>query len=250
MKAHKEYLSKLISILESIRDTQDDRFEQAAVVIADALDAGRMVHFWGPGGHSSIFAEDVLYREGELALINPILDPSISLSGGAMKEIEYYERIAEIGAAIMRANNVKSGDVVVIGSAYGVNPVCIEGALAAKKLNATVIAVTSQLFSDALDNDETRHVDGTSLYSIADIYINSFSPSDDLLLEREGFQQKFGPVGTIVQLSALKALTTRVIEIMIERGAEVPIWRNALEKGGTTFNEAYMKKIWPVAKSI
>lgn len=250
MKAYKEYLTKLIDILENIRDSQDEKFQQAAEIIANALSSKKMVHFWGPGGHSSIFAEDVLYREGELALINPILDPSICLANGAMKEIEYYERISEIGKAVIKANHVAPGDVMVMGSAYGVNPVCIEGALAAKEAGATLIAITSHFFSDALDNEDTRHETGASLASIADIYISSFSPFDDLLLEREGFPQKFGPVGTIVQLSALKALTVSAIELLIERGEEVPIWRNALEKGGAQFNEIYMEQAWRKVKTM
>jgi uncharacterized phosphosugar-binding protein len=211
---------------------------------------GQMVHFWGPGGHSSIFAEDVLYREGELALINPIIDPSISLGHGGLKEINYFERIPEIGTAIVKANGVKAGDIVVIGSAYGVNPVCIQGASECKRAGAVVIAITSPAFSDALDNDETKHKNGKLLYQIADVYINSFSPHDDLTLKAEGFSQKFGSVGTIMQLLTLKALTTTAIQKLIERGGEVPIWRNALEKGGREFNEKYMNEIWPIAKSM
>lgn len=250
MIANKEYLNHLIATIEKIRDEQDDKFESAAKLIVDTLSDGHMVHFWGPGGHSSIFAEDVLYREGELALINPIIDPSICLANGAMKEIEYYERIPDIGRTVMYANDVKAEDVVIMGSPYGVNPVCIEGALTVKEIGAKLIAITSHLFSDWLDNDETRHENGESLYSLADIYISSYSPYDDLLLEREGFPQKFGPAGTILQLITLKALTTRVIEMLIERGAEVPVWRNALEKGGASFNEHYMQKIWTRVKSM
>jgi len=248
--ANKEYLNRLIAIIEKIRDEQDEKFEEAAALISSCLAEGHMVHFWGPGGHSSIFAEDVLYREGELALINPIIDPSISLANGALKEIEYYERIADIGEAVMYSNSVKKDDVVIMGSAYGVNPVCIQGALTVKRIGAKLIAITSHLFSDALDNEKTRHKNGDSLYNMADIYISSYSPVDDLLIEREGFEQKFGPVGTILQLITLKALTTRVIELLIERGSEVPVWRNALEKGGAAFNEKYMNDIWLRVKSI
>ncbi|MGI6326134.1 MAG: sugar isomerase domain-containing protein [Saccharofermentanales bacterium] len=197
-----------------------------------------------------MFAEDVLYREGELALINPIIDPSISLGHGGLKEINYFEKIADIGTAVVKSNNIKADDVVIIGSAYGVNAVCIQGAIDCKKVGASVIAITSPSFSDALDNDETKHESGKLLYQIADIYINSHSPEDDLLLQKEGFPQKFGPVGTIMQLLTLKALTSTVIVKLIDRGGEVPIWRNALEKGGAEFNEKYMNMIWPVAKSM
>jgi len=250
MRAYVDYLNALIALIEKVRDTQDQAFEKASELMADAICNGHMVHFWGPGGHSSIFAEDVLYREGELACINPIIDPNISLSHGGLREVNYFERVKGMGKAIIKFNRIKKGDVVAIGSAYGVNPVCIEGAMECKKIGAAVIAVTSPAFSDALDNEETRHATGKGLNQIADILINSYSPSDDLTLKMDGFNQKFGPVGTIVQLLTLKALTTTVIQKLIERGVEVPIWRNALEKGGPEFNERYMNDLWCRVKSM
>lgn len=250
MKGYYEYLSCLLELVTAVRDTQGPAIEEAADLIAEAIGKGHMVHFWGPGGHSSLFAEDVLYREGELALINPILDPDISLANGALKEINYYERIPEIGRAVMRSNDIKPGDIMVIGSAYGVNPVCIEGAMESKRMGATLVTITSPYFSDALDNDNTKHSNGKSLYELADININSQVPYDDLTLEMEGFPQKYGPVGTILQLLTLKALTTTVITKLIKAGGEVPVWRNALEQGGPEFNERYMNQIWPVAKAL
>jgi len=240
----------LISLTTNVRDSQSERIEESADIIVNAILNDQNVFFWGPGGHSSIFAEDVLYREGELACIIPIIDSNIALSHGALKEINYFERIPEIAKAIMKANQVSKDDVIVIGSAYGVNPVCIAGALYCKELGAKVIAVTSHAFSDALDNDDTRHEKKLGLYEIADVYINSFSPSDDLVLKKDGFNQKFGSIGTIMQLLTSKALTTTVIEKLIEKSGEAPVWRNALEKDGKEFNEKYMDRMWHCVKAM
>jgi len=250
MSTYVEYLNFLIELIKKVRDSQDEKFEMASDIIVKAILEEKMVHFWGPGGHSSIFDEDVMYREGELACINPIIDPNISLSHGALKEINYFERVEKLGKVIIKYNRIKAGDVVVIGSAYGVNPVCIEGALECKKVGATVIAITSPAFSDSLDNEETRHATGKGLNEIADIYINSYSPFDDLTLKIDEMDQKFGPVGTIMQLITLKALTTTVIEKLAKKGAEVPIWKNALEKGGAEFNDRYLNKLWCKVKSM
>ncbi len=250
MNAYIDYLNILIGLIEKVRDTQHDKFDKAAELIAKAIIEKKMVHFWGPGGHSSIFAEDVIYREGELACINPIIDPNISLGHGALKEVNYFERVVGMGKAIIKYNRIKAGDVVVIGSAYGVNPVCIQGALECKRLGAVVIAITSPAFSDALDNEETRHTTGKGLNEISDIYLNSYSPYDDLTLKIDELDQKFGPVGTIMQLITLKALTTTVIKKLAEKGVEVPIWRNALEKGGVEFNDRYMDELWCRVKSM
>lgn len=250
MNAYMDYLNIIIGLIEKVRDTQLEKFDTAAEIIVKAISEKRMVHFWGPGGHSSIFAEDVMYREGELACINPIIDPNISLGHGALKEVNYFERVEGLSKAIIKYNRVKAGDVMVIGSAYGVNPVCIQGALECKRVGAVIIAVTSPAFSDALDNEETRHSNGMGLNEISDIYLNSYSPFDDLTLKIDSMDQKFGPVGTIMQLITLKALTTTVIEKLAEKGIEVPIWRNALEKGGVEFNNRYLDQIWCKVKSM
>lgn len=250
MNAYVEYLNVLIKLIEKVRDSQDEKFDQASDIIVKAILEEKMIHFWGPGGHSSIFAEDVMYREGELACINPIIDQNISLCHGALKEINYFERVEKLGKVIVKCNRIKAEDVVVIGSAYGVNPVCIEGALECKKVGAKVIAITSPAFSDSLDNEETRHATGKGLNEIADIYINSYSPFDDLTMKIDEMDQKFGPVGTIMQLITLKALTTTVIEKLARKGVEVPIWKNALEKGGVEFNDRYLNKLWGKVKSM
>jgi uncharacterized phosphosugar-binding protein len=244
-----EFLEKLHTYIEKI-SSEEERIKKAAEIIITAMEKNHAVHFWGPGGHSSIFAEDVLYREGELANINPIIDPNISLSHGAMKEINYFERIEGIGKAIVRSNRIKKEDVIVIGSPYGVNPVCIEGALACKDLGAIVIAITSPAFSDYLQNDETRHKSRKSLFHIADYYIDSHTPEDDLTLYSKKLNRKYGPVGTILQLITLKALTTTVIKISADREIEIPLWMNALEKGGVDYNDQFMNKIWCKVKAL
>ena len=250
MKAYKAYIDVLIAQMTKIRDAQDDVIEMATDALADALEQGKLLYFWGPGGHSSIFSEDVLYREGELAYINPILDTNISLSHGALKEVNYFERIGGLGRAIIKYHRVSKGDVLVVGSPYGVNPVCIEGTLYAKQQGAVIIAVTSPQFSDNHDNANTMHPSGKTLSKIADICVNSFSLADDLALAIEGFDQKVGPVGTILQLTALKCLTTYTIEKLVQRGARVPVWRNALVKGGPEFNDSYINDLWCRVKSL
>ena len=236
--------------MTQIRDAQDEVFEKATDILADALEQEKLLYFWGPGGHSSIFAEDVLFREGELAYINPILDTNISLGHGALKEVNYFERIGGLGRAIIKYHRVGEGDVLVVGSPYGVNPVCIEGTLYAKERGATIIAVTSPKFADHHDNEATSHASGRTLNKIADIVVNSFSLIDDLALTIDGFEQKVGPVGTILQLTTLKCLTTYTIQKLVQRGAKVPVWRNSLVKGGAEFNDNYMNELWCRVKSL
>src|SRR3546814_2065860 len=53
--------------------------EAAAQAVADAIRRDRLIHVIGPGGHSSMAAEEVLWRAGGLAPINAILDAGFNL---------------------------------------------------------------------------------------------------------------------------------------------------------------------------
>ncbi|MBA7582383.1 hypothetical protein ES708_24311 [subsurface metagenome] len=48
--------------------------KKAAKVVAESIAREEPVHVIGPGGHSNMAAEEVLWRAGGLAPINAILD--------------------------------------------------------------------------------------------------------------------------------------------------------------------------------
>jgi len=245
-----DYLDAIIGLIYKMKESQRDKFRQAAEVLAEAVKAGRLIYVWGPGGHSSIFAEDVLYRKGELANVCPIYDPSISLSHGAAREINGMERVAGFGKAIVEYHRVGAGDAVVIGSAYGINPVAIQGALECRERGAYVIAVTSPEFSDKSVFMGARHESGMSLYQAADMFIDTFVPYGDAVLEYDFLEHKISPVATIMQAIALKALMAETMVALKQRGVDPFTWTNSLQSGGIQANSAYMKEIWGKVKSM
>jgi uncharacterized phosphosugar-binding protein len=251
MKAYEKYYERLIDNISKIKNTEGDAIERASDKIISAMENEKDIYFFGPGGHSSIFAEDVMYREGELSNIIPIIDPNISLGHGAMKEINYFERVKGLGEAIIKYNRLKKGDVIVIGSPYGINQVCIDSAQYSKNIGVYVIAITSPEFAnnENLEN-ERRHSSERSLSDIADITINSFTPIDDLTIYDERTNQKYGPMGTILQLITLKFLTTRTIEKIIEKGNIPEIWKDALERGGTEHNEKNLNSMFGKIRAL
>lgn len=250
MSPSADYLDAIIDLVKKVKETQADKFQQAAEIMSDRVVQGNLIFLWGPGGHSSIFSEDVMYRKGELAAVCPIYDPNISLSHGAAREINGMERVEGLGKVIVEYHKIGPGDVVLFGSAYGINPVAIRGAEECRKRGAYVIAVTSPSFSDASTFAGAKHKSGVSLYQAADMYIDSFVPYGDAVLEYDCLEHKISPVATIMQAIVLKALFAETMVKMKEKGCDPFTWTNSLQAGGIEANSEYMKSIWGRVKSM
>ena len=249
-----EFFGFITGVYKKIIDTQNEKMKACAQLIADCIaeeDKGRTFHVWGPGGHSSIIAEETLYRKGGFASVNPILDSGISLAHGALKEINNLERLAGYGTAILDYNNVKEDDVLLLGSAYGINMVAIEAALEAKRRGVKVIAITSPAFSKAMvPESPARHPSGKNLFEIVDIYIDLFMESDDPVLTIEGFDHKVSPVGTILVSSVYQCLVGLTAHELVQRGIKPKIWVNALTMTGIEENQAYIEDYYCRYKSL
>ena len=79
-----QYYSTIIGIYEKIAN-ENPQLEAAASVIADSIADDRLINVIGPGGHSNMAAEEVLWRAGGLAPINPMLDAGVNLIHGAKR---------------------------------------------------------------------------------------------------------------------------------------------------------------------
>jgi len=119
-----------------------------------------------------------------------------------------------------------------------------------KERGANVLAVTSPSFSEGTTFGGAMHESRVSLYKLADIYIDSYVPYGDAVIEIEGMDEKISPVATIMQLIALKALMAETMQKLVNRGIRPPVWENSLKEGGVEANEAYIKKVWGKAKSM
>jgi uncharacterized phosphosugar-binding protein len=250
----KDFFGYLESTFREITESQEESLFEASRVIAECIrdeDKGRVCHVWGPGGHSSIIAEETLYRKGGFASLNPVYDPGISLSHGALKEINGLERVKGYARVVLDYNNVKEGDVLVLGSAYGVNVVTLEAAYEAKERNVKVIAITSPGFSVTVKKDHPgRHESKKDLYEVADIVIDSKVPPGDAIIEIEGFSQKVGPIGTVIQSAVFQCLVALIAERLVGMGVHPKIWTNALDMGGVEANKAYIDQYYGKYKSL
>src|SRR5690554_4067722 len=166
----KQYLTAVSEIIRSISEEEQEAIDRATEVLADFVMQDKLINVIGPGGHSNLAAEEVLWRAGGLAPVNPILDPGTILMFGA-KRSNYIERTPGYAKAVLESYGVAEGDVLVIVNAYGINSMTIDCALYCRERGVTSIGITSTAFAEHVPKDApARHPSGKNLHELVDVF--------------------------------------------------------------------------------
>ena len=239
-----EIMDKILGGIELI--------QRASRVVAESIAKEEPVHIIGPGGHSNMAAEEVLWRAGGLAPINAILDPGTNLIHGA-KRSNVIERTPGYAVKVLDAYRVgrKPGEVIVIVNAYGVNAMCIDTVLEAKKRKMVTIGITSRSFADVLSKDHpSRHPSGKNLYQEVDYFLNCHLPYGDAVVEIKGCLQKTGPTSTFCNAFTINVLMIETVKRLMEMGVQPPLWMSANLPGGDEANRSLEDKYIPRIKHL
>lgn len=231
---------------------EHEKIKKAASVIADAVEKDRMVHVIGPGGHSNIGVEEILWRAGGLAFWNAILDPGTNLIHGA-KRSNIIERTPGYAIGVLDAYHVgrQSGEVIVIINAYGINSMTIDTVLECKRRGVKTIAVTSDSFAKIVPaGQKSRHPSNKNLYEEADIYINNHLPPGDSIMTVDGFNDKVGSTSTFCNCFVMNCIVVETVKEFVRRGIAPPVFMSANMPGGDAHNKALEEKYGPVVKHL
>lgn len=251
-KAHVTTYRNALDTAFACIEAQEAEIEAAAEVLATAIENDQLIHVIGPGGHSNMAAEEVLWRAGGLAPINAILDAGTNLIHGA-KRSNYVERTTGYAKQVLDAYRVgrTPGEVIVIVNAYGVNPMTIDTALESKKRGMTSVAITSRGFADRLAADHpSRHPSGKNLYQEVDHFLDCCVPYGDAVVAFEGADQKTGPTATMCNLYMLNLLMLETVAQLVARGVQPPLWMSANLPGGDEANRANEEKYIPRVRHL
>jgi len=214
----KRYFAELYRLLEKAEHSQIDSIVQAGKVIADAIILGGTLHIFGTG-HSHMLAEELYVRAGGLACVNAILEPSLMLHEDPVRATE-LERQEGLAAEILAKHEMRAGDVLIVVSNSGRNPVPIEMALLARERGLMVIALTSLDHSQAVNS---RHSSGRRLFAVADIVLDNGGEVGDAVLEVEGHPTKACPTSTVIGAAILNAVVGTAIEELLSMGIAPPV---------------------------
>ncbi|MCF3174380.1 MULTISPECIES: SIS domain-containing protein [Streptomyces] len=231
------YFDAAIDLLRQVRDAEGDRITAAGELIADAVAAGGRIFSFG-AGHSSLPAQDTVYRAGGLAVMNLLSVPGVvgvdvrpATLGSAL------ERVDGLAAAVLDTSPLEAGDVLVIISLSGRNPLPVEMAVNARALGIKVIGVTSVAYAEAT---RSRHASGGFLKDHCDLVLDSRIPVGDAELTLPGIDAPFAPASTVVTSAIMQAMVATAAGTLAERGIDPPLLRSGNVDGGHDWNARVM----------
>ena len=249
-KETKKYRKTLESIFDQIDANNEESIVKAAGWMADAIERDELIHVVGSGGHSNMGAEEMLWRAGGLAPIDAMLDAGTNLIHGA-KRSNIIERLPGYGVKIFDLYPCKTGEVIIIVNAYGINSMTIDMCEEAHRRGMKVIAITSKSFCQNVPKDApSRHPSGKNLFEIADVFVDCCLPMGDAVIDIEGLDQRVGATSTFCNAYCIQCLVIETCRILAERGKDVPVWCSANAPGGDQKNKAMEEKYFPRVKHL
>lgn len=222
----RDYLTACEAVMRRIHESQGDSLAEAGAALARTIAADRLVHVYGPGGHSNLATQEIFYRAGGLMHISPILDPGTLLSAGALRSTA-MERLPGYGRVVIEQAGLRQDDVLLLVNAFGVNSAVIDAAFAARELGVFTIGFSGRDTALAIPaNHPARHASGANLHDIVDLAIDTGVPGGDAALQLNGIDTPLGPVSTYANAFALNALVLHAVAALSGMGVTPPIWRS------------------------
>ncbi|MGW9643230.1 SIS domain-containing protein [Streptomyces albidoflavus] len=227
------FLDAAMALLARVREEEAGSIAAAGALLADTAASGGRLFAFG-AGHSSLPAQDLVYRAGGLALMNLLAGPGLvgvdvrpATLGSALERVEGY------AAAVLDSSPLRAGDALVIISLSGRNALPVEMAQAARARGVRVIGVTSVAYAE---KTTARNPSGTFLKDHCDVVLDNKIAVGDAELSVEGIGAPFAPASTVVTSAVLQAVMASAAGALLERGVEPPMLRSGNVDGGHAWN--------------
>ncbi|MFF7386073.1 sugar isomerase domain-containing protein [Streptomyces griseoluteus] len=233
------FLDAAIGLLRRVREEEAEAVAAAGTLLADTVESGGRLFAFG-AGHSSLPAQDVVYRAGGLALMNLLavpgvvgIDVSPAVLGSAL------ERVDGLATAVLDSSPLREGDALVIISLSGRNALPVEMAQHARALGIKVIGVTSVAYATGT---ASRHRSGTFLKDHCDVVLDSKIAVGDAELSLDTVAAPFAPASTVVTSALMQSVVATAAATLADRGVEPPLLRSGNVDGGHDWNARIMEK--------
>lgn len=232
-----QFFDAALELLRRVRDEEGGAVETAGTLLADTIARGGRLFAFG-AGHSSLAAQDVVYRAGGLAVMNLLAVPGLvgvdvrpATLGSAL------ERVDGLAAAVLETSALRAGDALIVVSLSGRNALPVEMAQYARARGVSVIGVTSLSYAS---ETTSKHSSGTFLKDHCDIVLDSKIAVGDAELTHPAVPAPFAPASTVVTSALLQAVVATAAEVLAERGVEPPLLRSGNVDGGREWNARVM----------
>lgn len=225
-----QYYEHLVSLLLTLFEEEKPKIQMVGRHIAESTLKGGIIHTFGVG-HSALPMEEVFIRAGTFCNIRPL-----TLDGF---RLDLFENIPKVGETLMRGFDGQPGEVMIVFSNSGVNPLPIEVALESKKRGLYTVAVTSFAHSRAV---LPKHESGMRLLEIADCAIDTHVPYRDAALTLSDYPYKMCPLSTIANITIIHAILAEAAEQIRLAGAHPPIRVSRNTPEGPEHNRQFVLK--------
>ncbi|GAB6259436.1 SIS domain-containing protein [Peribacillus sp. N1] len=229
------YFEEVQALLTIVEEQEKQSIKESVEHIAKAVMSDGLIHLFG-SGHSHILTEEVFYRAGGLAAIRPIFVEDLMLFKGASRSSQ-LERQNDLSEKFMHDEDIRPGDVCIVISSSGVNPVPIDVATIAKEKGAFVIGLTSPEYAKSCPS---RHKQKHYLHDVVDLVIDNHIAKGDTLLKSNNIP--FGSGSTVVGAVLLNMIFTQVIQTIIESGETPPVFLSSNIEGADEHNQKIIAK--------
>lgn len=235
-----KYLKKIHELMDIIEKEENESMSQCVEMISDAIMEKRSIYTFG-ASHAGILSEELFYRAGGLMLFNPIFGREIMLDTEPITLTSKMERCVGYGTALAQSRvNFQEGDILIVHSVSGRNPVTLEIAMEAKASKAKVIAITNLTYSKSVTS---RHPSGKRLFELADIVLDNHGDIGDACVSIEGIEQKVSPTSTVIGAMMLNSIVAAVAQELVNRGMKKPpIFYSANLDGGDELNQKLIEE--------
>jgi len=231
-----KFVENSIDTIKAIHKNETPNIKLLAEKIAESTMRGEIIHWFG-SGHSMLLTKEVYIRAGTLTNSKPLSQE---------KYIGKLERVEGVGKALMGTFDGKPGEVMIVVSSSGTNPLPIDVALIAKERGLFTAAITS-IDHTTHPSAVSNHSSGKKLFEIVDLVLDTHAPFGDASLTSPDNAIRYGPLSTLAGVEIVHMLTAEVVDILLANDYLPPIRISRNIPGGDEHNkkiiEAYKKRI-------
>lgn len=228
------YATRVQQLLDEVIEAESAHIDAAVDLITTANLEKRSVFVFG-ASHAGILAEEMYYRAGGMMTVNPIFAREFMLDRSPVTFTSQMERLEGYGTVIGRFTPFREGDVLILHSVSGRNPVIIDLALHAASLGVKIIALTNVTYSMSTTS---RHSCGKRLCELADVVIDNHGDIGDAAIRIDGISQAVGPTSTVIGATVLNTIVVEVVQRLVDAGIDrPPIFFSANLDGGDELNK-------------
>lgn len=234
------YFKTVTEQLDRLYTTQREKIHGIAGLICKAFRSGHHVFAFGPG-HAGMFAEEMFYRAGGLAFMNPLFHPGLSTGIRPITLSSDLELVPGFPAVFVDETPMKEGDILLLHSVAGSTPIAIETAMRAREKGVYVFAII------CMDYAEKLHpvIPGEKmLYEVCDDYIDTCGVFGDacVRMSEDEAVPHVGPTSSILAAMIGNLITVDVCSILLPESPELPVFKSGHVDGGPEYNSKLLEK--------